>query len=154
MTTQAPPFELVLAPSLGTGSAEVAASNRRAIEDAYRAMLTGNPAALFTLLAADVKFHEAPSLPYGGSWSGPEGASAGVAAMFGAWSHLRIEIEEFVAAGDIVIVYMWMRATARASGEVYEGPTAEVFRFKGGKITEWRPIYWDTHRVRQVCGIS
>ena len=153
-TTQAPAFELILAPSVSSGLTEGAARNRRAIEAAYRAMIAGDQGALFALLAVDVEFHEASSLPYGGSFSGLEGARAGVVGMFSAWSHLRVEIEELVAGGDLVIVYLWMRATARATGEVYEGPTAELFRFKDGKISEWRPIYWDTHRVRQVCALS
>ena len=148
------PFELVLSRSLGMGATDVAAKNRRAVEDAYRAILKGEPGALFALLADDVQFHEAPSLPYGGSQKGIDGARAGVEGMFSAWSHLRVEIEEIAAGGDIVIAYLWMRAISRSSGDVYEGPTAELFRFKAGKIIEWRPIYWDTHRVRQICGLS
>jgi ketosteroid isomerase-like protein len=27
-----------------------------------------------------------------------------------------------------------------------------VFRLRDGKIVEWRPIYWDTHAVREACG--
>lgn len=154
MTDGNTPFELVLSPTLGSGSADAAAINRRVVEDAYRAALKGDPDALFSLLSDEVEFHEAPSLPYGGSQRGIDGAKAGVAGMFSAWSHLRVEIEEIAAGGDIVIAYLWMRAISRSSGEVYEGPTAELFRFKARKIIEWRPIYWDTHRARQVCGLS
>jgi ketosteroid isomerase-like protein len=153
----APPdsrFELVIRPTAGSGSPETAARNRQALEHAYRVMLSGDMSALFALLAPDVQFHEAPSLPYGVSLTGSEAAKQGVAGMFSAWSELHIEIEELVAGGDLVIAYIQMRAVSRASGEVYEGPVAEVFRFRDGKIVEWRPIYWDTHRVRQVCRIS
>jgi uncharacterized protein len=154
MTAEAPSFELYLNKSLGKGSDDVARRNREAIERVYRAIEAGDQAALFGILADDVVFHEAASLPYGCTKTGKAGAQAGVEGMFSAWSHLRVDIEEFACAGDIVIAYLMMRATARATGEVYEGPTAELFRFKEGKVIEWRPIYWDTHRVRQVCGLA
>lgn len=147
-------FELVIRPTAGNASPETATRNRESLERAYHVMLSGDMSALFALLAPNVQFHEAPSLPYGGSLNGIEAAQTGVGGMFAAWSELHVEIEEFVAGGDIVIAYIQMRAVSRASGEVYEGPVAEVFRFENGKITEWRPIYWDTHRVRQVCRIA
>jgi uncharacterized protein len=148
------PFELVLLPSIGAVPAETAARNRQAVADAYRAMLAGDSTAIFALMAPNVQFHESPSLPYGGTHHGPDGAQAGVAGMFRAWSHLHVEIEEFVAGGNLVIAYIFMRGVARASGELYEGPVAEMFRFSNDQIVEWRPIYWDTHRVRQVCRLD
>jgi ketosteroid isomerase-like protein len=154
MTAEAPAFELYLKKTLGKGSVEVAQRNRQTIERVYRAIEAGDQAALFGILADDVVFHEAASLPYGCTKTGKDGALAGVEGMFSAWSHLRVDIEEFATAGDIVIAYLNMRGTARATGQVYEGPTAELFRFKDGKVIEWRPIYWDTHRVRQVCGLA
>jgi len=54
------------------------------------------------------------------------------------------EIEEFLCAGDPMIAYMVFTGVSRASGQTYTGPCAELFRFANGKITEWRPIYWDT----------
>jgi len=147
------PFELILnVPDNGFN--ETAKKNRDAVIGAYQATLQGTESALFEILDKDVAFHEAESLPYGGTQSGVPGAQAGVAGMFGAWSHLRVEIEEILAAGDLVIAYMQITGTSRATGKVYAGPVAELFRFKSGKISEWRPIYWDTHAVRKACGLD
>lgn len=147
------PFELIInAPDDGLN--QQAKVNRQLLLDAYKAQLTGDTESLFRLLADDVTFIEADSLPYGGTFHGPAGAQQGVGGMFTAWSHLRVEIEDILASGDLVIVYLQMTATSRETGEVYDGPTAELFRFKDGKITEWRPIYWDTHAVRKVCGLG
>lgn len=146
-------FELVISAPAAFDTA-AAERNRKVLADAYAAVLAGNESAVFDCCADDVVFIEAASLPYGCVTKGVEEAKAGVAGAFGAWVKLKCEIEEFVAAGDIVIAYMHVTAQARATGQIYEGPTAEMFRLKDGKIVEWRVIYWDTHRVRQVFGLS
>jgi len=153
-TFSAPQLELVLNLKEGSGLTDTARKNREILVTAYQAMLAGNENALAEILDPEVCFYEAKGLPYGVEAKGIEGALKGVAGMFSAWSHLYTEFQEFLAGGDIVIAYLWMRATARATGEVYEGPTAEMFRFRDSKIIEWRPIYWDTHRVREVCGLT
>lgn len=130
------------------------AANRKILHDAYIAMGAGDGEALFRLLDDEVVFSEAASLPYGVSGKGIEAARQGVAGMFGAWTHLHTEFTHFAASHDLVIAYLHMTATSRATGQVYKGPAAEVFRFRDGKIIEWHPIYWDTHDVRKVCGVD
>jgi len=153
-TFSAPQLELVLKLTEDSGLTDTARANREILVKAYQAMLDGNESALAEILDPEVRFYEAKGLPYGVEAEGIDGALAGVAGMFSAWSHLYTEFQEFLAGGDMVIAYLWMRATARETGEIYEGPTAEMFRFKNGKVIEWRPIYWDTHRVREVCGLT
>lgn len=133
---------------------DTAGANAKLLIDAYKAMDAGDEGALMKLLADDCTFIEAATLPYGGVYKGVAGAVEGVGGMFSAWKHLRVDIEQITAGGDLVIAYMHLVGTARATGKIYEGPTAELFRFRDGKITEWRPIYWDTHAVRVACGID
>jgi ketosteroid isomerase-like protein len=152
--TNAPHFELVLSLAPDSGMTETARQNREAILGAYRDTVSGDDQALIRLLDPEVVFLEAKGLPYGVEAKGIQGAIDGVAGMFGAWKTLRAEFFEFAAAGDIVIAYMMLTGVGRATGLTYHGPTAELFRFRRGKIIEWRPIYWDTHRVREVCGLK
>jgi ketosteroid isomerase-like protein len=151
--SDSPPFEVILK-AKDNAFNETAKMNRQALFDAYKAMLKGDEDALNRLLDDNLLFVEAAGLPYGGEFHGIEGSKKGVAGMFGAWSHLHVEIEDFLASGDLVIAYMTMVATSRKTGKVYDGYTAELFRFKNGKIIEWRPIYWDTHAVRVACGLA
>ena len=130
------------------------AANRTILHDAYLAIIAGNGGALFDLLDDDVEFIEASSLPYGTHVRGIPAAQAGVAEMFKSWRHMHVDITHFTASHDLVIAYMQMSATSRATGDVYNGPAAEIFRFRNGRIIEWRPIYWDTHLVRKVCAID
>ncbi|MET0547611.1 MAG: nuclear transport factor 2 family protein [Caulobacterales bacterium] len=151
--TDTPPFQLSIS-TASPGLDATAVKNRQAVVDAYKAIEAGDPNALNALLDPNIVFIEADSLPYGGTFHGIEGAQAGVAGMFGAWSHLKVEIEDILASGDMTLAYLMMTSTSRATGKVYKGHTAEMFRFKNGKIIEWRPIYWDTHAARIACGLD
>jgi ketosteroid isomerase-like protein len=153
-TLNPPSFELSIRLSEDSGLTDTARQNRELLYTAYKNMAAGDGEAIARLLDPEVVFIEAEGLPYGVSASGIEGALQGVAGMFGAWSQLRAEFLEFLAGGDLVIAYLIMTGIARATGQTYSGPTAELFRFRNGKIIEWRPIYWDTHAVRKVCGLA
>jgi ketosteroid isomerase-like protein len=116
-------------------------------------MLAGDGEAMIRLLDPEVFFTEAPSLPYGCEARGIAGVRQGIAGIHAAWRELRAEIFEYAAAGDIVIAYMVIDGISEATGRRYQGPLAELFRFRNGKVVEWRPLYWDTHEVRKVCGL-
>jgi len=146
-------FELVISAFADDAHDDRARANRDLIAMAYQEMLVGNNDALFDLLDPSVEFHEAASLPYGVDCKGIDQTKFGVAGMFSLWSKLHIEILEYAYVNDIVIVYLIMTAHSRATGEVYSGNTAELFRMRDGRIIEWRPIYWDTHKVLEVCGL-
>jgi len=144
-------FELNLHIAGSTGLGAEAQTNRDLMVKAYQSVAAGDQGALVALLHPDVHFIEAPSLTYGCDVRGIAATVAGVGGMLNAWRQIRVDIEEFAAAGDLVIAYMRFAGTSRQSGTVYEGECAEVFRFKDGLITEWRPIYWDTHAAREAC---
>ena len=150
-------FDITLGPALDADLSDKAARNRQLIVNAYKALKSGGDVGamgLFELVAPDVQFLEAPSLPYGGTFHGVEGARAGNEGVLRAWRVFHCEIQEVTAAGELVIAYMWLRGSPYGSDEVCEGPVTELFRCKDDKIVEWRPIYWDTHRVRQVFGLA
>ncbi len=144
-------FELGLHIADSSGLGGEACTNRDLMIKAYQRIAAGDQGALVALLDPDVHFVEAPSLTYGCDVRGAAAAVAGVGGMMNAWRTIRVDIEEFAAAGELVIAYMRFTGTSRQTGRIYEGACAEVFRFKNGLITEWRPIYWDTHAAREAC---
>jgi ketosteroid isomerase-like protein len=146
-------FELVLNMTKESVSDEGSRGNRNILIAAYEAQLGGEGGALLALLDPQATFEQAASLPYGCVTEGVAGIKEGVARMFGTWYPLRVEILEVAAAGDVVISYYRFTGTSRATGETYDALGTEVFRFRNGKIVHWRPFYWDTHAVRDVCGL-
>jgi ketosteroid isomerase-like protein len=154
MTENAPmDFELILSMSKDSALDEEAHRNRKILINAYEAQLAGEGGALLALLDPEATFQQAASLPYGCVKQGIVDIKDGVARMFSTWRPLRVEILEVAAAGDVVMSYYRFTGTSRSTGETYDALGTEIFRFRSGKIIDWRPFYWDTHAVRDVCGL-
>jgi ketosteroid isomerase-like protein len=136
------------------GLNETARANRELLAKAYREMAAGDGDAIMRLLDPEVFFTEAPSLPYGCEARGIAEVRKAITGIHAAWRDLRAEILEYLAAGDLVIAYMVITGISEATGREYKGPLAELFRFRNGKVVEWRPLYWDTHEVHGVCGLA
>ncbi|NWK98306.1 hypothetical protein DM806_22085 [Sphingobium lactosutens] len=146
-------FQLTLDMSSDAGLTEEARRNRDLLIGIYRRIERGEMEVLAEALDPDVSFHEAASLPYGGDMRGKEAALAGMAGMFAAWRSVEVVFYEFCAAGDLVFAYHKFSGVARATGLTYEGQAVELFRFRDGRIVEWRPFYWDTHAAMCALGV-
>jgi ketosteroid isomerase-like protein len=144
-------FTLKVSLSDTSGLTETARANRDLMVQVYHALEHGDQGALAAILDPEIKFFEAESLPYGVSAQGIEATLQGVGGMMNAWSKIHVDIEEFATAGDLVIAYMRFTGTSRATGKIYDAVCAEVFRFRAGRVIEWRPVYWDTHAARNAC---
>jgi len=147
-------FKLSINLSDKSGLTDEAIANRDLVVKTYLALEAGQEDALAKILDPGIVFVEADALPYGGTRHGISGTMEGVGAMLAAWRDIDVQIEEFLCAGDLVIAYMVFTGKSRATGETYTGPCAELFRMAGGKITEWRPIYWDTQAAAAAIGAS
>ena len=130
---------------------KTAQENLRIVEQAYEDQLAGDNDALFKIMAPDVRFREAPGLPYAIDVTGLEETKRGVAGMLHNWKKQHVRIVDYMAGGDTVIAYIEQSCISH-SGKPYNGFVAEIFRFRDGKVYEWHPIYWDTHGVRQAIG--
>jgi ketosteroid isomerase-like protein len=144
-------FTLNVSLSETSGLTETARANRDLMVQVYHAIEHGDQGALAAILDPEIQFFEAESLPYGVTARGIAATLQGVGGMMNAWSKIHVDIEEFAAAGDLVIAYMRFTGTARATGKIYDAVCAEVFRFRAGRVIEWRPVYWDTHAARNAC---
>ena len=71
--------------------------------------------------------------------------------MLATWSPLVVQIQELTAGGDLVIAYLLMTATGKRTGTTFSFPVAEMFRFRDGRVVEWRPIY-SGHLYRSAGG--
>lgn len=124
--------------------------HRAAIRSMFVGMAAGDLAALTTLLAPDIRFIQAPGLPYAVDAHGIEEAMEGLGRMMAAWTRLDTQVIDVFASGDRVLAFLQMDGVS-AAGKSYSGPVTELFRFEGDKVVEWRPLYWDTFAVRTAC---
>lgn len=124
--------------------------NRQAILDMLDAADSGSLDALWDIMDPDVTFHEAACLPYGGAHRGLEATRRGYAKLGETFSELKTAIEAVLAAGDVVIIYQTINFRVRANGNTGTLPVAELFRFRNGKVIEWRALYFDADLVAKA----
>ena len=127
-----------------------AARNRRILMEALDALVAGDADAFWSIFDADVVFYEAPCLPYGGAHEGLEATQQAFTRMGQAYSHMRAEMEAVLAARDIAILYQTITFKVRANGETGSLPVCEMYRFRDGKVVEWRALYFDSNMVAQA----
>ena len=83
--------------------------------DTYRMFVEGDPAFL-DAWDAEIEFHVPDTLPNGGALHGHMEVLAFFETVSGLWENPRPEPEEFLAAGDKLVVLGTWRAQARSTG--------------------------------------
>jgi ketosteroid isomerase-like protein len=107
---------------------------RRGIEAYNR----GDLGALFELVTDDVEFVVPETMANSGTYRGREGFRAMVAQWNEAWGEFRLEIEELIEDGDVVIVPVVQYGRGRESGIETRMPAVHLMRFRGGRLYRWR----------------
>ncbi|VWX50120.1 nuclear transport factor 2 family protein [Novosphingobium sp. 9U] len=146
-------FRLAVDLASQNGMDETARANRASLLEAYQDIAEGKMERFMALLHPSVSLHQAPSLPYAMDTKGLDETLAGFEQVMVAWAKMHVTITELTAAGDLVVACMQVSARSAATGAPYEAPCTEVFRFHDGQIFDWRPLYWDTHAVRNAFGL-
>jgi uncharacterized protein len=108
-------------------------------------------AAYVAMYDPDVVIHEAPSLPYGGDYSGDDAVARHAQAFNAAWQDLqsindRSLEPRFLADGDHVIV-LWRQKGTSADGEIFDMPAVSVYHMKDGRVVDARMFHFDTAAV-------
>ena len=105
--------------------------------DAYR-MFRENDPAFFDLVDPDVEWHVPDTLPGGGDLHGTLEVLEFLDTMSGLWDDAYPEPEEFLPAGDKLVVLGTWRARAKSTGVRVEVPFAHVQQFRDGKLVYFR----------------
>ena len=106
-------------------------SNVDTARSAYAAFGSGDLAALQGSFAEDAVWVTSDELPLGGTVEGRDAIMANFAQIPNYWTSFSVEAEEFIDAGDYVVVRGTQR-TANAKGS-FEAPFLHLLKFEGGK---------------------
>jgi len=112
----------------------------------------GDVEALSGAFFPDGVVHEPASLPYPGEWEGLKGFGALFHKMREVWSDMRVESLTAAREGDTVLLARIFHLPCRTSGVAIEQPSAEVLRFRGGRLIEATPFYHDTSEIISALG--
>jgi ketosteroid isomerase-like protein len=122
----------------------------------YAAFAAGDVPAVLAGMAPDMVWNEAENFPYadGNPYCGPEAILGGVFARLGSeWDGFAAEPEEFLDAGDTVVVLGRYRGTCKATGRALDAQLAHVWRVADGKAERFQQ-YTDTLQAARVMGAS
>ncbi len=75
-----------------------------------------------------------PGFPDAGAYLGPEGIRRYMRGFLEGWDHAVIEGEEFIGAGDNVVVAVHQRASGKGSGVPVDMRYFQVWTFRGGAV--------------------
>ena len=104
------------------------------------------------VLAADFEWKQRPDAVEPGSH---RGASVGTALrqLFGVWENYRIEAEEYIDAGDGIVVVGRVRGTARGSGLELDQDVFQLWRARDCKLISVE-VFRDRAAALAAVGLS
>jgi uncharacterized protein len=107
-------------------------SNVDTARTAYEAFGRGDLGALQSDFSDDAVWYTSDELPLGGETRGRDAIMANFAQIPSYWSTFSVEPEEFIDAGDYVVV----RGVQRAGNDngSFESPFVHLMKFEGGKV--------------------
>ena len=136
----------------GTAPSAPAHPNAQRLRDAYDGFLRGDLGPLDELLAEDVEWHEAGRNQLTGVYRGRDAVHE-VLGRLGQLTEgsLRLDLRTVLADDtDGVVV---MRTSARRGDRSFEDVLeTHVYRFREGRVTEWRQAFDDQYAVDTVLG--
>jgi hypothetical protein len=119
---------------------------------AFGAVERRDRGALLALYHPDVEFHEAPSLPYGGTVRGIEKVDR-EEGWFETWGPLQpTEAERrmdprVVAATDREVVVLYRQRALGPAGERFDAPVLGLYEVRGNRFARAQMFHYDTAAV-------
>lgn len=125
-------------------------SNLNVVQGVYEAFDEGNVPSVLGALSPDVVWTEAEGFPYAGTYVGPNAVLDNVFMRLGTeWDGFAAIPDEFVDAGDTVVVLGKYSGTYKATGKSFQANFAHVWKLRGGKAIRFVQ-YADTLLVQRA----
>jgi ketosteroid isomerase-like protein len=134
----------------------MSSENVELIRGIYQAFASGDGGGIVSRMSPDIVWNEAENFPYadGNPYQGPEAIAAGVFARCGGeWDGFEVAPEEYLDAGDTVVVLGRYRGRYKATGREQNSQCVHVWRIVGGKAAGFQQ-YVDTLQVARVTGAA
>ncbi|MCC5870069.1 MAG: nuclear transport factor 2 family protein [Gammaproteobacteria bacterium] len=113
-------------------------SNVPLAQAGYAAFAVGDMDTVIGMMAPDLVWHEAESLPYGGTYHGPDAVMENIfMALAGDWDDYEAEPRQFIDGGEHVVVTGEYRGVHRRHGGRLQSPFVHIWRFVDGQLVEF-----------------
>jgi ketosteroid isomerase-like protein len=121
-------------PGESPSAEEVLSQNVDAIRRAYEAVGSGDFDIVLDIVDPDIVLRDRPESPDPRTYHGYDGVRQALESSDESFDGFELHPEEFIAAGDYVIVVLTMRGTGRGSGVTVEDRIAHQWQVKEGRV--------------------
>ncbi|WP_433032884.1 nuclear transport factor 2 family protein [Actinomycetospora sp. CA-053990] len=126
-------------------------TNVDTVQGSYDAFNNGEIPMVLAAMQPDVEWVERAG-PYQGRYVGPQAIVDNVFAPVPKdWSEFTVTPDEFLEAGDVIVVLGWFAGTARESGTSFRSRFAHVIRMRDGLEASFEDIS-DAHALHVALG--
>ncbi len=122
------------------------------LERAYEAFGAGDFEPFFAMLDEEFVYRARDELPGGGAFVGPAAFRDRIEALGDVFGEVRFEPQEFIDAGERVIVVLRQMARGRASGVTLEQSISHVWLIREGRGIELR-VYSGRDQALEAIGL-
>jgi uncharacterized protein len=112
----------------------VSKENVGRVREGFAAVNRGDVEALVRDMDPDIEWYPTPDFLAAGPFRGHEGIRSLMRLMIDSFESFVIEGEQFIDAGDAVVVPLFQRGMGATSGAAVEVRYVLVFRFREGKV--------------------
>jgi uncharacterized protein len=127
----------------------MSAENVQVLRDGYAAFARQDVPAVLAAFDEGIQWNVPGSLPFGGTFHGHEGVMRFFGKLAESWQDLSVEPEEFIDAGDTVVVVARDRGTG--VGGALETQTVHLWRMRDGKAVSFTE-FTDTAKTLHALG--
>ena len=134
----------------------MSADNVSLVKGIYHAFGTGDVPAVVAAMSPDIVWNEAENFPYadGNPYIGAEAILDGVFARIASeWDGFHVESEQFLDAGDTVIMIGRYAGTWRGTCQAMSPQVAHIWTCAGGKVVRFQQLV-DTLAVARAMGAA
>ena len=126
------------------------------VKSIYHAFATGDVPAVVAAMSPAIEWNEAENFPYadGNPYRGAEAILGGVFARLASeWDGFHVVSEQFLDAGDTVVMTGRYAGTWRGSGRAMNPQVAHFWTLAGGKVVRFQQLV-DTLAVARAIGAA
>ena len=134
----------------------MSAENVSVVKAIYQAFGTGDVPAVVAAMSPDIEWYEAENFPYADDnpYLGAEAILGGVFARIASeWDGFHVEPEQFLDAGDTVIMTGRYHGTWRGTGRAMNPQVAHFWTLADGKVVRFQQLV-DTLAVARATGAA
>jgi uncharacterized protein len=115
-------------------------TNLEIVQRSYASFSRGDLDAVLADLDPAIEWHQAQGLPHGGLYHGVDEVRRNIFEPLEAewWSEFTADPDEFLDAGDQVVVLGRYRGTAQGSGKALDVPFVHVWTLREARATRFR----------------